>query len=612
MAEAGGMKKSQMIDELRSWFEAGIAYNLIMSAPLSKKITASEAPIKAREELLEFELVLTKSIAILEPIRQVAVIAHLLQAFRLGRNFDINWIKLNELLPPGEQLTGRLYCIWLNWPHWSWNLLSSATQKCLAPERLIDVYYELRKQLEMADEDDELSLDTSHPTLQVLSALCQQRRLTADLIGYSYRHDSAGMAEVEMIGLERYYDANRSAVEEGRKAKIQSHFMSMAADLARGTDPLERVPGSLLTGRHYSQWSAILHALYCLYHNKTAHEFSLEQFANDNEAIVPKLYRDQELKEPKKIEHYLSHLCKRADHLWFFFRPETSPFSMGTPCLPKNVLHLLGEKKALQVMLSHWLMFYLSLLKHEEWLGDMQRALRKGHGKRLLTDLLMGLRTPEPGLFELEAEMQRLSQDRPGKLPMFWFSEGLITEPLTLLKRANGVLNPKGERERRWDSEEWQALLQICDPEISLIIPQNLMQMQIDLSLWLKPGVIVQMPMNRNGSPLRVFHPNRLDAGTLLTLGAEVVSKGTLYGTLNEVQALPVKQLMKLLMGVAYYWHVAEYRHITIDGFLDILTLHSIPDVSNKTILKRIEMTKEWLSDWPNVGRFVVSKTRTQ
>ena len=619
------MDNEKTIKLLRSCFEIGISYNLIIGGPIKENVPACHSEKKYRQELLDFERGLLDRISVLAPKKQVEAAVYLLRAFRLGHDFHTNTARLHLLLPADFPTAPMLYCIRSNWPCWSWDLLCESTQKLLAPEKLIELYYKLRKTLQTTDE---LCFDSFNPTLKKLNELRHQKVLSASLIRYRYRIDPAGMAHVNLVGLERYIrnghqgrNSKQSYVQSGRREALESeekkiHFrlMKMAADLARGDDPLNKVPEPLLTKHKFTQWGKILLSVHCQYHNISANDFCNAQYARGSSHLVPKAYKDIELNDHKKIEYYYKHLYRRYGHLRDFFYPEHLHISPDSEVKLLTVLKDLGEEKALQVILSHWLMLYLSILKHGKWLQDIQQLLsgfRQIRGERgALRELLMNIRNPylvlSPELLKLEMQIVELRDSNPTNLPMGWFADDLLPAPLSLLEKTSDIII-SGRKVKSWESQEWQHLLQSFTPEKTLHIPVMLNVMQINMSAWLRKMVMLREPDYIKKRPLSVYSRDRIDAATMLEWGADLLAQKYSFtsSTLKQLRPLPLNELMALLMGVSHSWYEIEHGKLSVDGLLDVFSKSGIAVVSNKTLRKRIQEAKQLLDHWPNVSHFI-------
>ncbi|MBP2700053.1 hypothetical protein [Photobacterium lucens] len=546
---------------LRRWFETGISYNLMLGRE------------EDREGLDEFEISLNH----IDATRRIYASSLINQAYLPSVDIGEIILKLQPLLGRDTgKVVGNLYCITHNAPHWSWELLTNSKRTILSPENMLNAYYIVRKQLDMNRSFDN-EIDVIHPTLKALCDLERKRKLTSHLVSFYDKHNSDGSTSCRL-----YAHGYFKEKHEG----VHRHILEIARELSLGNDPLDKAQFALLNGKKYSQWDSTLQAILCYCKRITP-----QNFVKHSRDMVPREYL-YTVRDANPIKNQLDQLFKRQSALIRFIRPLDSDYSQNNTHDPFSHLDSGLVRK---MVLSHYIMFYLSRLHHLSWsmeLRECRDALKKCFPKRddfqKAWSHINGSRGNLVCDISLYERILQLFKSDPIGLPYWAYETDVIPEPLTLLEEYFGTVNQLDER--------YLDRLNRKHFNIALNIPKLL---KIDTSAWLKPPVMLRL-----GEPLIIHGFSELPLSERLRLAGLVKSKEYVYQTLTENLTMSLESLERLLMGICYHWHIRMNDDISLSRFHKHLSQYSVPEVSPRTLSNRSNLAKKWLKQWPDLGLF--------
>lgn len=548
---------------LRRWFETGISYNLMLGSGAN------------REGLDEFEMSLNH----IDPTRRIYAASLINQAYLPSVDIGETMVKLQPLLGQDVgRVIGNLYCTTHNYPHWSWELLTSAKRSILSPKNMLSAYYVVRKKLDMT-RSFESEIELVHPTLKALCDLEWKRKLTSHLVSFYDVHHTDGSTSCRLYA-HGYFKEKHDGVHR--------HILEIAHEHSLGNDPLDKVQFALLNGKKYSQWDSSLQAIFCYCEGVTP-----QNFVKRSRDVVPRKYL-YTVRDANPINNQLEQLSKRYSALTRFIRPLDSDYSQNNTNHPLNHLN---PELVRKMILSHYIMFYLSMLHHLSWsveLRDCRDALKKRFPKcddfqklwlNLNIDDSRGDVICDAPLYE---RILKLFESDPIGLPRWVYGHDFIPEPLELLEGYFGTV--KQQDVRHLDCLNRKHF------NIALIIPQCL---KIDTSAWLKPPVMLRL-----GEPLIIHGSSDLQLSERLRLAGLVKSNEYVYQTLTENLTMSLESLERLLMGICYHWHIGMHDDISLSRFHKHLSQYSVPEVSPRTLSSRKNLAQNWLEQWPDVSLF--------
>jgi hypothetical protein len=555
------LKKSAAEKELIRWFETGISYNLILGS------------YSSRVGLDEFELSLNN----IDPIKRIYAASLINKAFLPNVNVLEIMSSLQDLGSGAETVIGPLYRTILNYPNWSWELLTNTKRSVLSPKNMLKAYYTVRQILDKSRSDD-CDIDITNPTLRALSDLECNRKLTSKLVSINDIVNSDGTSSCRL---------HAHGLFKERHEGVHRHIIEVAHELSLGKDPLDKVKFAMLSRKKYSQWASILQAIFCYCEGMTP-----QNFIKNSRDWVPREYLN-EVCDANIISHQLSQLLNRQKALKVFIHPNDDDYSQSRNYDPIEQLDPLLVRK---MVLCHYTMFYLTMLHYESWsisLRECRNTFKKRYHQRDLknkwfefnTLFLKGSDLNGDLLYKQIHDLFKLD---PIGLPLWAHAPDLIPEPLELLKEYFGN---KGQ-------EDSQHLVSLNEKHatIALLIPKLL---KIDISAWLKPPVMIQ-----EGEPLIIYSHSDLQLSERLHLAGLVKSNGYVYKTLADNLTMKLESLEHLLMGVCYLWHVKMNGKISLSSFQKELSHYAVGEISSRSLGKRKDAAQKWLKQWPEVSLF--------
>lgn len=550
------MKRSLVEGRLRKLFESGISYNLLLGR------------LSNRTELDDFEIRLNE----VDPTHR-AYVASLINSafFPEVDSFEV-FAKLSSLADKGSKdIAPYLYCLTLNWPNLSWELLTSAKRSLLSPAAILQTYYDIRMKLD-SNSLDSIEATMVSPTLIALDEL--EKKLTSQIVSIKDFLREDGSSHCRLFSHRRFKESHDG---------VHRHLLEIAHEISMGRDPLDKVQFPLLDNKNFSQWGKVLNALLCY-----LEDMSPQDFVKASPKYVPRGYLET-TREAKNIEPYIVLLLKRQRALLRFCRPNDDDYSQGKiQSLEEQLEPLLASK----MILCHHIMLYLSLLKHDEWTINLKKTL----------DNLKVNSHPNKLQKNSEKYNDLISRSIEGLGKEYLVEENPVGLPLIYYTTANSTLDPMSLLEEFY-SVKTNTNADLINEFVkkhgtfSLIIPQT---MRFDTSTWLKPPVMLRL-----GEPLIIECNHRLELPKRLHLAGLVKSNEYVYETLiDNLESIEINDLEGLLQGVCCLWYLKLNEVKSLPKFHTLLSKCLPIEIDVRTLRKRKNIAQEWLNQWPNVNLF--------
>lgn len=580
--------QTDLENELRPLFEAGVAYNLMV---LDNHIDF--------DKVNELEELLNK----LEYPSKGKVIEIVNDAFEPASSLIS--IK-KELAKQKNEFSGEIFncieSIKSNCPPWPWFLLQSVVRNHFHSSLFLSLYFYIRKKI---DTSKQQNID-----------VCIPPELNEVLSELSYLNELLTNNIVSIIN--GGYDAQTSLYQcrvlFNESNATRSKALRVALASARSENPLSLVQHQALKGKRFTDWEKVLVTLVCMQSGMSNSEFLKKHLDS-----IPKNYWHS-YNEPSVLNHHREHLDKCQNSLQSFYFTQsveldrTSRTSSSSSSSTASV--------TVQTVLTNWSKTYAIIISHSDFIVDLNEFalqvlnhlknkdtlfsflntisntisnISSGHKYRELDSLI----NINLDVF-LKKESQTLLSLHDANFPSpywgYFLLDTIITSPIKLLKEYVIIKNECNKCINALTHEQIKNFEKEVNSKLALVM--------ISILRPIFQSVLSPLIMLQTSSPFTIYNKNELDLEVKLDLALQV-EEGRFNDKIYLKNAsFSFIELEELLMGLAYYYQKSFNKtNTSMSKFINLLDACYKEPINDKKFKKGRKLADDLLNKF-NKGEY--------